>query len=362
MKHFEYERFEKSIRRFGFGLALFALSGLLTESAKASRILSERVYWPVSVFILKIISKITGFLPFSLAEFCLYAVLLALPCLIIWYLLRCRKRGDWLKRGISIFTSLTLIFGAFSLYFQLSWGLTYYRFSLQDRMGLAVHYRPAYELDMAVSALIKDMNDTVSKVERDADGVMAELPFNVLAEKTDAAFEYYTQSQWAGVKKVAASKLMAYTQITGIFTAFTGESNVNANNTVAALPIVMAHEMSHRYGIAPEDEANFFAFLVCKESKDPVLRYSAYFMAMQYMLSALSEADEAAYARQWEKIDPLLIKDLNKYYDHWSPYQGAVSQLAEQVNSSYLKAQGEKDGVKSYGRVTDLLIAYYINL
>lgn len=361
MKHFEYATYQKSFQRLGLGLALIALAGMLTESAKASHILSERVYWPISVFILKVISKITGILPFSLAEFCLYALLLFLPCVIVRYILRSINSGGWLKRGISIVTTAALLLGSFSLYFQLSWGLTYYRYSLQDRMGLAVQYRPSYQLNTAVGALIADMNSTVSKVERDGSGVMMELSFEELAEKTETAFEYYTQSNWAGVKKVTASKLMSYTNITGIFVAFTGESNVNANNTTAALPFVMAHEMAHRYGIAPEDEANFFAFLVCKESKDPVLRYSAYFTAMQYMLGALYDADEAAYNVQWEKIDPLIIHDFNKYSEHWNQYAGTASELAEKVNNSYLRAQGQKEGVQSYGRITDLLIAYYIN-
>jgi hypothetical protein len=42
----------------------------------------------------------------------------------------------------------------------------------------------------------------------------------------------------------------------------------------------------------------------------------------------------------------------------WSDrYQGAARRVARRVNDTYLKSQGHADGVRSYGRVVDLLLA-----
>ena len=42
----------------------------------------------------------------------------------------------------------------------------------------------------------------------------------------------------------------------------------------------------------------------------------------------------------------------------WSEYDGSVAEVANMVNDMYLKANGQKQGVKSYGKMTDLLVAY----
>ena len=44
---------------------------------------------------------------------------------------------------------------------------------------------------------------------------------------------------------------------------------------------------------------------------------------------------------------------------YWAQFEGPVAQAASTMNDTYLKANGQQDGVKSYGKVTDLLLSYY---
>ena len=39
--------------------------------------------------------------------------------------------------------------------------------------------------------------------------------------------------------------------------------------------------------------------------------------------------------------------------------EGQLAEVAQQVNNGYLVVNGQEDGVKSYGRVVDLILAYY---
>ena len=44
---------------------------------------------------------------------------------------------------------------------------------------------------------------------------------------------------------------------------------------------------------------------------------------------------------------------------YWRQFETKVAEISDKVNDSYLKANNQEDGVKSYGRMLDLLLAYY---
>ena len=66
---------------------------------------------------------------------------------------------------------------------------------------------------------------------------------------------------------------------------------------------------------------------------------------------------------RWElvrgRLSPLAEADLAANRQFWSSYDGAVAEVSNKVNDTYLKANGQSDGVKSYNRMVDLIVAYY---
>ena len=40
-------------------------------------------------------------------------------------------------------------------------------------------------------------------------------------------------------------------------------------------------------------------------------------------------------------------------------FEGKVAEVSTQINDSYLKAHSQEDGVRTYGRMVDLMLAYY---
>jgi hypothetical protein len=151
--------------------------------------------------------------------------------------------------------------------------------------------------------------------------------------------------------------------IAGVYIPFTGEAIVSTINTDPFLPSVMTHELAHRLGFAPEDDANFIAYLACMESEEPILRYSGSLMAFNYCFNALTNQEyrRAVWNRLGEE-DAEVLRDFERNREAWRRYERPVlREAAAAVNNTYLQTMGQEEGVKSYGRVTDLLIALYLS-
>ena len=52
-------------------------------------------------------------------------------------------------------------------------------------------------------------------------------------------------------------------------------------------------------------------------------------------------------------------KDIDFSIRYWKQFDTKVADAAKKVNDIYLKAHNQQDGVRSYGRMVDLLLAYY---
>ena len=173
-------------------------------------------------------------------------------------------------------------------------------------------------------------------------------------------YDFFQVDSLPRVKKLLVPDLFNYTGTTGIFVPFTGESCVNPDTYAASLPFTMCHELAHRLTIAAEDEANFAAFLASTAHEDVAFRYSGWYSAFVYCYNALYEADQAAATEIWDTMSKTLRADCRRANAHYEPYEGTVQDVAQQVNDAYLKAFDEEAGVQSYGKVADLLIAWYL--
>jgi hypothetical protein len=161
------------------------------------------------------------------------------------------------------------------------------------------------------------------------------------------------------VKPVMLSEAMSYTHITGVYSYFTGEANLNVAFPDYTLPYTAAHELAHQRGIAREDEANFIAFLVCISSDDAYIRYSGYLNLYEYVSSALYRADSELYYELRDGLSDAVRYEMRAYSSFFDKYRDSVaSEVSGAVNNTYLQMQGTQ-GTKSYGLVVDLAVAYY---
>ncbi|NLT58592.1 MAG: DUF3810 domain-containing protein [Clostridiales bacterium] len=159
-------------------------------------------------------------------------------------------------------------------------------------------------------------------------------------------------------KAALLSVPMSYLGIGGLYSPFTCEALINTDTTPPSLAFTVAHEMSHSLQIARENEANFSAFLACVESEDPAIQYSGYFMGLLYALPACRRADPDGYAGLLQSIDAQVRADLQAYHEHVAEYEGVVSRTHSRINDLFLKSNGQQEGVRSYGLMVNLLVAW----
>ena len=308
---------------------------------------------------------LTAWIPFSLAELFVLSVV-PIAVLAIIYCSR-KASGSWHNTGIvclSLLSILTLFFSAYVF----SLGAGYRGSGLDEKLGIEKHDVSAEQLKKTAQILADDVAKEADGILFGADGFSI-MPYNVsgmtdrLLDAYDKACEKYSfiQRLHTPLKSVVHSEPWTYTHITGVYSYFTGEANLNINMPDYTLPFTGAHELAHQRGTAREDEANFVAYLVCKDADDQYLRYSAALNMYEYVASALASADIEAYSEVYRSLPKNVRTEMAAYNTFFSKYRrSVVATVSEAVNDTYLKINGTP-GTKSYGMVVDLCVAYYEN-
>ena len=79
----------------------------------------------------------------------------------------------------------------------------------------------------------------------------------------------------------------------------------------------------------------------------------------EYVMSALGGADIERYIEARYSLPRSVSGELTAYSKFYDKYRdSAASEVSETVNDTFLKLHGT-EGVKSYGMVVDLAVAYY---
>lgn len=125
------------------------------------------------------------------------------------------------------------------------------------------------------------------------------------------------------------------------------------------IPFTACHELSHLRGFMEEKEANFIAFLACIGSDRTDFQYSGYLSGWTYCMNALYRADAEAWQETRSLLDKKAEADVWANSQFWNSYEGVISETADRINDTYLRANGQADGVRSYDRMVDLIMAYF---
>lgn len=307
--------------------------------------------------------RAAGALPFSLAELCMYAVLAVLMgsvLFLFWKIIREKGAGRRLFRW---FSYVILAVAVLAFLYTAGCGINYHRNSFSESEGIVTADYTAEELKEICVWLTDEVNALSGSVQRDSEGVMeldapegegAVEAMERLAKEFQSLEGYYPEP-----KKLVLSEFLSYQGLTGIYSPFTIEANYNGDMTAYNIPFTACHELSHLRGFMQEQEANFIAFLACTGSERADFRYSGYLSGWVYCMNALYRADNESWAEVRVLLDEKAEQDLAANHAFWDSYEGTISETADRVNDTYLKANGQADGVKSYNRMVDLIVAYF---
>ena len=314
------------------------------------------------------LAQITNFFPFSLAE--MVVMLLPIIVFVLFYFCAyfCKEEH---KKGYTRYLCFLLsVLCTFFPLFVLTLAPGYRGTTLANKLELEqkdVSASELYDTSLWLSSKIENYTD---KVSYGNDG-FSHMPYSLdtMCEKLNDAYselakEYkFISKLRSNLKYVILSEPMTYTHISGVYTFYTGEANLNVNFPDYTLPFTAAHELAHQRGTAPENEANFVAFLACMKSDDPYIQYSGYVNMLEYCMSALSEADSSLYIDFYKTLDKKVVGEFYAYSDFYEKYrENVAASVSGTINDTYLQSQGQSAGTRSYGLVVDLAVAYYHTL
>lgn len=311
------------------------------------------------------IGSICYLVDFSVAEALCVALVIAGGVYLIWSIAAvCRARGRRAGRAYS--AVLGLLCAGLGIYvgFCFLLGIDSYADGFQEKSG--IYARPVEEAALrdVTAYFAEELSQAAGKVERDENGLFAVPREEILAGSTgvyDAVEQQFPFLAFddPGVKPVYFSRIMSALDFTGIYCPFTGESNVNMDSPACLLGSTVAHELAHQRGITSEQECNFLAVLASTTSGDPVYEYSGWLMGYIHLGNALYQADPAAWQAIRDSLPDTVRADLASNNAYWASFEGAAADASQKVYDTILKGYGQEDGIRSYGTVVDLLVAYY---
>ena len=302
---------------------------------------------------------------FSVAEL-LYAI--AAGVVLLWMGATVRRliteKG---RRGRIVYRFvLTVVCTVLTVYagFCLTWGIGYNTDSFQEKSG--IHARPstAETLAEVTAYFAGNLAACADDVPRDESGVCT-LDRQAVLNRSASALDVlcgefpFLRAETGGAKGFACSRALSALRFTGFYFPFTGEPNVNMDSPAAFLPATVCHELAHQRGITAEEECNFIGILAAVRSEDAGYRYSGWLTGFGYLSNALYSADREAWQTIRDALPDTVVADLRADNAYWAQFRGVVSKVSDTVYDGFLKSNGDTDGSKSYGVVTDLLMAYF---
>lgn len=300
-----------------------------------------------------------SWIPFSLGDVFYVAIIISM----IWCVVMIIKLGIKKQFRLMGLRVLRLIIGIqiFIAGFYLLWGMNYFAPPAAQVLNLPDSTYTLNELKTITSLLIDSANARrrLVKSQQMHKTNSAIYQTSVVAIKqlgqTNAALKTY----FPAAKPALFTPLINYFGVSGYFTPFTGEAQVNYNMPWVEKPITSCHEMAHQMGFAREDEANFVAFLAGLRSPDTLLRYSAYYMAMEQFMHNLRRRDSVGFKELRLRLSPAVKHDLKTNYEYWMSYQNQVSDISALFYDNFLKLNNQPQGLHTYNRMIILTMAYY---
>ncbi len=245
--------------------------------------------------------------------------------------------------------------------FYLFWGMNYFRPSAGERLNLHDTSYTTVDLKTVTTMLIDSANATrarltTSDLATDNSTIYQTAKAAVSKLSADSVkFRTYFPS----VKPSILTPLLNYIGTSGYFNPFTGEAQVNYEMPVFNRPVVACHEMSHQMGYGPEDEADFAGFLAGIGSKDRLLRYSAYHLAVDEFMHALYYRDSLANKELKPRVSKAVHQDFVNERKYWIAYQNKAEVITSLFYDRFLKVNNQPQGLDTYNRMILLVMAKY---
>ncbi|WP_299104394.1 DUF3810 domain-containing protein [uncultured Tenacibaculum sp.] len=303
---------------------------------------------------------ILGWIPFSFGD-ALGLVLLFLLLKAIYKLI-ITKGKNFIAQLLKFTSILSIIYCCFYTF----WGLNYFREPLAKNLGLTQGAYTNEQLIQTTQSIVEKLNALQLQITQN-DTLKVEVPYSVKEIYKLAPNGFNNMSKklpqfaynFSSIKSSLVSLFQSYNGTSGYINPITGEAQINDMIPKTGYPATTCHEMGHQIGWSAENDANFVSFLACTHNSDVYFQYSGYRMAYRYCIIELSKRDKTTADTIKKTVHIGIYKDFRDSYLHWKQFENPIEPYLKKGYNSYLKANNQSQGIKSYSYVVDLLIAYF---
>lgn len=316
---------------------------------------SKGLYPIIAIFF----RTVSGWVPFSIGDI-VYAGLLFL---VFRYLILKRK---YIKKNPKIFfRNIVMVLSIIYFAFYMLWGFNYYRRPISETLVLKETYSQQ-DLVKFVEQLIKKTNEVHRNITLDTTEIV-HIPYSKkeILKKTVQGYGNlekkipFLKYERPSLKKSLFSTALTYMGYGGYFNPFTHEAQVNGKIPKFRFPVICGHEVGHQIGYSAENETNFIGYLVTANNKDPYFKYSAYAYALSYCLGDIKQKDEATFERLYGTLNVGVQKNFKELAGFWQSYENPLEPVFKSIFNSFLKANNQVEGIRSYNLVVSLLVTYH---
>jgi hypothetical protein len=263
-----------------------------------------------------------------------------------------RRRSPW-PLGRAVATAITWVAAGY-LWFLLAWGMNYARRPIES----VVPFDPSRIDVAALRALAWRSSDEVNATHEAAHATgfpeVADVPGDLVRglHRVEQRLGRPRPTTPTRPKRTGLGLFFRWSGVDGMHAPFLLETLLNPDLTPAERPAVLAHEWAHLSGYAPEDDASFVGLLAAMEA-DAGARYSAWLAVFDHTVSQLPAVEQRALVA---RLAPGPRADRAAIASRLRARVDVVARASWQTYDQYLKAQGVREGVRSYSRVVQLLL------
>ena len=313
----------------------------------------------IYLYISKAMRYAFGWIPFSIGD--VFYTIGAIYALRWLYSNRKRIIKDTKFWFIDIGIVISLLYFTFHLF----WGMNYYRLPLHKSLKIDKTYS-TQELVSVIDRLIIKSNTTHANISEN-DSLKVIMPYTkseLLKKSAEGYISLNTifpnlNPSPKSVKRSIYSLPLTYMGFSGYLNPFTNEAQIDDLIPLHKFPSTVCHEQGHQIGYAAENETNFIGSLAAINNTDSYLKYSGYIFALKHCLFELSRRDEQIFNEKIESINYGILLNYQEERDFWMSYQNPLEPVFKFTFDTFLKANKQSQGIKSYSYVVALIVNYF---
>ncbi len=265
--------------------------------------------------------------------------------------------------------------------FQLIWGLNYQQTNPASQFNIQVASSyTEQEMDQLSLDLITELNNTRTKLIDSLESAQVELDSNFSKISLKSIFErsileYQSISRvhpfldysHPNLKTALFPKWGDYFGYLAFYQPITGEAIIRPELPILVQPFTVCHEIAHQLGYASETEANFIAFVIASESKDPLFKYAMQLQLFSYSQQAqLMLLAKTGNFKKWKQVvernksllSPLVLKDRQQIRAFFLNREAERLPGSEKMYDQFLRWNKQANGIDSYNDVLLWALAY----